>query len=90
MNQKTNQVDQVSTQLIPSSGLQIETRTGIFSELKTRDLIIWFMGFLLSKATDKCIANAYRTGDETVMTLLLKNTHIHISVLTLNEERAQA
>lgn len=64
---------------------RIDTRTGIFSRLKTIKLLTWFFDILLNNISEKCIANLYREGNNTMLSILMDNTHIHISITELDK-----
>lgn len=81
---KTNQVNTASVQPVPAPE-QVETRTGIFSRLHTIKLLTWFFDILLKNVSEKCIANLYKEGDNTMLSILTNDTHIHIAITQLQK-----
>jgi hypothetical protein len=76
-----------NSEVAVSAALAVETRTAEFTQTKTIMILSWFFNMMLKKVTGKVIANAYRTGNEFMLTLLIGNsTHIHIHMTELNKE----
>lgn len=81
----TEKTEVLNLKIAPASE-RIETRTGIFSRLKTIKLLTWFFDILLKNISEKCIANLYREGGNTMLSILMDNTHIHISITELDRK----